>query len=30
MPEGKKTSLYANCPICSQVFYKTSINKHIR
>jgi uncharacterized Zn-finger protein len=30
MPEGKKTSLYARCPICSQVFYKTSINKHIR
>ena len=30
MPEGKKSSLYARCPICSQVFYKTSINKHIR
>eukprot|EP00090_Calanus_glacialis_P044895 TRINITY_DN805_c0_g1_i1.p1 TRINITY_DN805_c0_g1~~TRINITY_DN805_c0_g1_i1.p1 ORF type:complete len:1394 (-),score=273.33 TRINITY_DN805_c0_g1_i1:540-4721(-) len=30
MPEGKKTSLYARCPVCSQVFYKTSINKHIR
>jgi len=30
MPEGKKSSLYARCPVCSQVFYKTSINKHIR
>ena len=30
MPEGKKTNNYARCPICSQVFYKTSINKHIR
>ena len=30
MPDGKKTNLYARCPICSQVFYKTSINKHIR
>jgi len=30
IPEGKKTNLYARCPVCSQVFYKTSINKHIR
>ena len=30
MPENKKSSLYARCPVCSQVFYKTSINKHIR
>ena len=30
MPEGKQTNNYANCPACNQVFYKTSINKHIR
>lgn len=30
MPTGKKETLYAPCPICSQMFYKTSINKHIR
>ena len=30
MPENKKSSLYAKCPICSQMLYKTSITKHIR
>ncbi len=30
VPENKKSSLYAACPICQQMFYKTSINKHIR
>ena len=30
VPENKKSSLYAPCPICHQMFYKTSINKHIR
>ena len=30
IPPDKKASNYANCPVCQQVFYKTSINKHIR
>ena len=30
MPDDKKASLSAKCPICLQTFYKTSINKHIR
>jgi hypothetical protein len=30
VPAEKKNSLYRNCPLCNQVFYKTSINKHIR
>ena len=30
MPDDKKASLSAKCPICIQTFYKTSINKHIR
>ena len=30
MPDDKKASLSAKCPICHQTFYKTSINKHIR
>ena len=30
VPDNKKASLSAKCPICNQTFYKTSINKHIR
>ena len=30
VPDNKKSSLYAACPVCHQMFYKTSINKHIR
>ncbi|XP_040567810.1 uncharacterized protein [Lepeophtheirus salmonis] len=30
IPTHRKSSLYAKCPICDQLFYKTSIPKHIR